>query len=152
MTSVLICVLLLGTTLHAAAPLQRGKAAGASDAVVEQNIRARFAKSKIAEDKFTVRVQGGRAVIEGTTNVIQRKGVATRLAKAGGAAAVDNRIRIGEQARQKAAEALREHRPRPSVRPTERTSQRPSERPAVRPVVVQPEPEPKAIPRAQVKH
>ena len=98
----------------------------ASDAAIEQAIRARFAKSKISADKFTVRVQGGVAVIEGSTDVVQRKGVATRLAKTGGAKAVDNRIRIGEGARAAAATRLAEHRKRPGAHPPAQPSPRSS--------------------------
>ena len=128
--------------LPAAAPPRPKASPAASDATIEQNIRARFAKSKIAEEKFTIRVQGGRATIEGNTSIIQRKGVATRLAKAGGATSVDNRIRIADDARAKAAEQLREKTPRiPAARPSARPADPPST----------PE-QPKPIPRAQVKH
>ena len=92
----------------------------ASDAAIEQAIRAKFAKSKISADKFAVRVQGGIAVLEGTTEVVQRKGVATRLAKSGVAKAVDNRIRIGEAARQSAAARLQQVRKRPGAREAEK--------------------------------
>src|SRR5205085_2094489 len=67
-----------------------------SDPQLEALIRAKFAKSKINADKFTVRVQGGIATLEGRTDIIQHKGVATRLARTAGAAAVNNRIQIGE--------------------------------------------------------
>jgi hypothetical protein len=83
-----------------------------SDAVLEAAIRAKFAKSKINEDKFQVHVQGGVATIEGRTNVMQHKGVATRLAKTGGAAAVNNRIQIGQAALAKAAANLEQGRRR----------------------------------------
>src|SRR5215472_12199287 len=69
-----------------------------SDAQLESAIRARFAKSKINSEKFQVRVQGGVATIEGRTDVIQHKGVATRMAKTAGAAAVNNRIQISDAA------------------------------------------------------
>ena len=52
-----------------------------SDAQLEAVIRAKFAKSKINEDKFTVRVQGGVATIDGKTDVIQHKGAATRMCR-----------------------------------------------------------------------
>ena len=76
------------------------------DAQIERAIRAKFAKSKINADHFTVSVQSGVAVIEGKTGVIQHKGVATRLAKTGGAFAVQNHIQISEEARAKAAAKL----------------------------------------------
>ena len=40
-------------------------AAKVPDPVIESAIRAKFAKSKISTDKFTVHVQGGVATIEG---------------------------------------------------------------------------------------
>lgn len=76
------------------------------DAQVERTIRAKFAKSKINAEHFTVTVQSGVATIEGKTNVIQHKGVATRLAKSGGALAVKNNIQISEAAKEKAAAKL----------------------------------------------
>src|SRR5450631_1920519 len=63
-----------------------------SDAQLEAAIRAKFAKSKINADKFTVRVQGGVAIIDGKTDVIQHKGSATRMCKTAGAMAVNNRV------------------------------------------------------------
>jgi len=137
----LFAAFLLGSALFAGPAVKPKPVPGASDASIEQNIKARFAKSKIAADGFTVRVQRGAAILEGTTNVIQRKGAATRLAKLGGAASVDNRIRIGEAARQKAAANLKEHRPQPSTNV------------AAKPTAIsQPTSLPVAIPRAVVKH
>jgi hypothetical protein len=83
-----------------------------SDADIEGDIRRRFAKSKIAEDGFTVKVRGGVALIEGKTKVIQRKGVATRLARLGGARRVDNQVQIDEAARKAAAAKLSKGRAR----------------------------------------
>ena len=76
------------------------------DAEIEHSIRLRFAKSKINAEHFTVSVQNGIATIDGKTGVIQHKGVATRLAKSGGAVAIRNRIQISEEARAKAAARL----------------------------------------------
>lgn len=76
------------------------------DAQIERTIRAKFAKSKINAEHFTVTVQNGVATIEGRTNVIQHKGVATRLARTGGALAVKNNIQISEAAKEKAAAKL----------------------------------------------
>ena len=86
-----------------------------SDADIEKDIRARFAKSKISADKFQVHVQGGVANIEGKTNVLQHKGVATRLAKSGGAVAVSNHIEVSDAAKEKAAENLETGRRRAQV-------------------------------------
>jgi len=81
-----------------------------TDARIEQNIRAKFAKSKINSEHFTVSVQDGVATLDGKTNVIQHKGVATRLAKTGGAVAVKNHIQISEAAKEKAAAKLAQFR------------------------------------------
>ncbi len=86
------------------------------DKQLEAAIRAKFAKSKISADKFTVRVQGGVATIEGQTNVIQHKGTATRMAKTAGAVAVNNHVRISDAAKQKAAGNLEEGRRRVQVK------------------------------------
>ncbi len=80
------------------------------DAQIERTIRAKFAKSKISIEHFTVTVQNGVATIEGKTNIIQHKGVATRLSKSGGAAAVKNNIQISDAARAKAAARLAQNR------------------------------------------
>ena len=82
-----------------------------SDAQIERNIRARLAKSKMAAtEHFTVTVHDGVAVLEGKSNVIQHKGVATRLAKLGGAIAVQNHIQISDEAKAKAAARLAKYR------------------------------------------
>src|ERR1700742_2071301 len=57
----------------------------AQDKAIEATIKAKLAKSKIGQDGLTVRVQGGVAYWDGTTNVVQHKGSATRMAKAAGA-------------------------------------------------------------------
>jgi len=88
----------------------------ASDAQIETAIRAKFAKSKINADRFQVRVQGGVATIEGKTDVLQHKGVATRLAKTGGAVAVNNHIEVSDAARQKAAGNLEQGRRRVQIK------------------------------------
>ena len=99
---------------HQRAPGQ--KQAALPDAQIEAAIRAKFAKSKINADKFQVHVQGGVATIEGRTDVIQHKGVATRLAKTGGAVAVNNHIQISDAAKQKAAANLEKGRRRAQVK------------------------------------
>jgi hypothetical protein len=123
MRPIFLCLALLLPLVAAdqrpAAPHQRPPAASAApkltDAQIEAAIRAKFAKSKINEDKFTVRVQGGVATIEGRTDVLQHKGVATRLAKTGGAIAVNNHIQISDAARAKAAGNLEKGRRRVQV-------------------------------------
>ena len=86
------------------------------DAQIEAAIRAKFAKSKINADKFQVHVQGGVATIEGRTDVTQHKGTATRMAKTGGAVAVNNHIRVSDAAKQKSAANLEEGRRRAQVK------------------------------------
>ena len=87
-----------------------------SDAAIEQNIRAKFAKSKIAPEKFTIKVQGGVATIEGKTDIIQHKGAATRMARTGGAIQVVNKVQISENARQRAASNLEKGRKKAEVK------------------------------------
>jgi hypothetical protein len=93
-----------------------------SDSQLEAAIRAKFAKSKIDADHFQVHVQGGVATIEGRTDVIQHKGVATRMAKTAGAVAVNNRVQTSEAAKQKAAANLEKGRRRAQIKRSESRS------------------------------
>jgi osmotically-inducible protein OsmY len=98
-----------GAPKTSASPAQRARVL--PDAQIERNIKARLARSKMSgKEHFTVSVQGGVATLEGKTNVIQHKGVATRIAKLGGAVAVENHIQISEEARAKAAARLARYR------------------------------------------
>jgi hypothetical protein len=115
----ILCTLILAIAVAGwaqANPVARASAVPAKparpvpDSAIEQNIRAKFAKSKINVEHFTVSVKNGVATIDGKTNVIQHKGVATRLAKSGGALAVSNRIQISEEAKAKAAARLAKYR------------------------------------------
>jgi len=101
---------------QALAPATVKKQPAQSDAVIEAAIRAKLAKSKIAADKFQVHVQGGVATLEGRTEVIQHKGVATRLAKSAGAVAVNNHIQTSDAAKQKAAANLATGRRRAQIK------------------------------------
>jgi len=94
-----------------------------SDVQLEAAIRARFARSKIAVNGFTVRVRDGVAILEGKTDVAQHKGVATRLARLAGARRVENRIQVSERAREKARRSRRPPR-RVHVRWVERNKRR----------------------------
>jgi BON domain len=87
-----------------------------SDTQLEAVIRAKFAKSKINADGFTVRVQGGVATIDGKTDVVQHKGTATRMCRTAGAVVVNNRVQISDAARLKAAGNLQEGRRRVQVK------------------------------------
>jgi osmotically-inducible protein OsmY len=100
-----------------------GDRSAQTDVQIEKAIRERFADSKIAEDKFEVHVQGGRATLTGNTNVLQHKGVATRLARAQGATEVVNNIEPSEEARQKAAANLTKGRRRAQIKRGDARSQ-----------------------------
>jgi osmotically-inducible protein OsmY len=80
--------------------------ANASDAEIDRNLKIRLGRSKIAADKFEYKVQGGVVTWTGTTNVVQHKGAATRMAKSSGAHEVHNKIQISEAARQKSLAQL----------------------------------------------
>jgi len=92
-----------------------------SDTEIEKAIRARFAASKISTHHFQVHVQGGVATIEGQTDVLQHKGVATRLAKAAGAIKVVNRVAVSQAAKDKAAKNLATGRRRAQIKRSDTT-------------------------------
>jgi hypothetical protein len=91
-------------------------ASAEEDKAIEARIRAKLEKSKIGKDGFTVRVQGGLATWEGSTDIVQHKGTATRMAKSAGARGVINNIKVGDAARQKAAGNLEQGRRRVQVK------------------------------------
>jgi hypothetical protein len=118
-----------GTATH----VRTGGGGGAvTDRQMEADIRARFAKSKIGVNHFTVHVQGGVATIEGHADVIQHKGTATRLARAAGAREVVNRVELSEAARERASANLAKGRRRAQVKRSEKRSDRPAATPASR--------------------
>lgn len=94
------------TKRTSASATARSAAAARPDGEIERAIKARFARSKVSKNNFQVKVVGGVATLEGSTDVVQHKGAATRMAKTAGARAVVNNIRISEAARQKAAGQL----------------------------------------------
>lgn len=98
---------------------QGAKPPAPGDRELEKAIRDRFARSKIARNGFQVQVQGGVATLTGQTDVIQHKGVATRLAKTTGAKQVINRIQVSEAARQKASANLATGRRRAQIKRSE---------------------------------
>jgi hypothetical protein len=114
----LTVVAALAAQQRGALPKQPAKPA-ISDVELEKAIRARFAQSKAGADKFTVRVQGGVATIEGKTDVVQRKGAATRMARSAGARQVVNKIEVSQAARQKASDNLAQGRRRAQVKRSE---------------------------------
>jgi hypothetical protein len=129
MAMLAMSMLAAGAPLQVATAAKRPAAASAArqqprltDAQLESAIRAKFARSKINADRFTVRVQGGVAHIEGKTNVLQHKGVATRMAKTAGAV-VDNRIQVSDAAKAKAAGNLEQGRRRVQVKRSDVRSQ-----------------------------
>jgi hypothetical protein len=93
------------------------------DKDIEAAIRVKLAKSKIGKDGFKVRVQGGVATWEGATDVVQHKGAATRMAKTAGARAVVNNIKIGDAAKQAAADNLDQGRRRVQIKRSEARSE-----------------------------
>ena len=122
---VLLPALTNGATGQTAAAAARPAAASTTrapgkpqlgDKQIEAAIRAKFAKSKINAEHFTVSVQGGVAIVDGRTDVIQHKGVATRMCKTAGAIAVNNRVQVSESARRKAAGSLENARRRAEVK------------------------------------
>ena len=86
-----------------------------TDAQLEAAIRAKYAGSK-SSSKFTVKVQGGVATIEGKTDVVQHKSAATRMAKTAGAVAVNNKVQVSDAGKKKAAGNLEEGRRRAQVK------------------------------------
>jgi hypothetical protein len=111
------------TTAAKKAPAPAGTTAQ-EDKQIEATIRAKLAKSKIGKDGFTVRVQGGIAYWEGSTDVVQHKGSATRMAKTAGAKAVVNHIKVSDAGKEKAADNLDDGRRRAQVKRSDtRTTQ-----------------------------
>ncbi len=78
-----------------------------SDLQITQTIQAKLAKSKIGKDGFRFRVTRGVVTWEGSTNVMQHKGSATRMAKSAGATRVINNIQVSSAAKAKAAQQLK---------------------------------------------
>jgi hypothetical protein len=107
------------STSKSAAPKKTPPAMGTSaqeDKQIEAAIRAKLEKSKIGKDGLKVHVQGGVATWEGTTNVLQHKGAATRMAKTAGAKAVVNHIKVSDAAKEKATDNLDEGRRRAQLK------------------------------------
>ncbi len=88
-------------------PVTTPRAVTPSDAQIDATIRTKLAKSKIGKDGFRFHVQRGVVTWEGTTNVVQHKGSATRMARTAGAIEVINNIQIAASAKAKAASNLK---------------------------------------------
>jgi hypothetical protein len=115
-----------GSDVKAPAKAKPAAAQGTSaqeDKVLEAAIRTKLEKSKIGKDGFKVHVQGGVATWEGSTEVVQHKGAATRMAKTAGAKVVVNNIKISDAAKQKAADNLDQGRRRAQVKRSDPRSQ-----------------------------
>ena len=78
-----------------------------SDSQIDATIRAKLAKSKIGKDGFRFKVAHGVVTWEGTTDVVQHKGSATRMARAAGAVQVINNIQVSAAAKAKAGANLK---------------------------------------------
>lgn len=144
--SVLVLFALVGMSQPVFAAPARAKTLpqrNVPDAQILQSLHTKMAKSKIGADRFTYTVARGVVTFEGRTNVMQHKGAATRMAKASGAIAVKNNIRISDAAKAKALSHLRKNQPpAPSAR-------------AAKPTTASPQPEGAAtvagsVPRATV--
>jgi len=77
------------------------------DAQIEATIRTKLAKSKIGRDGFRFHVQRGVVTWEGSTEVMQHKGSATRMARAAGAVQVINNIQVSASGKTKATRNLK---------------------------------------------
>src|SRR5712672_634740 len=104
------------------APPAQGTSAN-EDRDIERKIREKLEKAKIGKDGFKVRVQGGVAYWDGSTNVVQHKGAATRMAKTAGAKKVVNNIKVSDAAKETAAANLEQGRRRAQVKRGETRSQ-----------------------------
>jgi hypothetical protein len=113
LSSLATVAILTGALLIPASAASNGRTATAqrtvtpSDAQLEATIRAKLAKSKIGKDGFRFKVQRGVVTWEGTTNVVQHKGSATRMARTAGAVQVINNIQVSAAAKSKAASNLK---------------------------------------------
>ena len=106
---VLLCSLFTpGATFAGTAARSTAAAHGTlSDSQIQQTIQTKLAKSKIGKDGFRFRVAHGVVTWEGSTNVVQHKGAATRMARAAGATQVVNNIQVSAAAKAKAAKSLK---------------------------------------------
>lgn len=68
------------------------RAASGEDALITSRLKSKMARSKLKSDGLQYRVEGGTVEWSGTVKIPQRKGAATRMAKAAGAKRVLNRI------------------------------------------------------------
>jgi hypothetical protein len=105
-----LCYVMLSLPVSAGSSSRSTTAARAvprTDSQIDATIRMKLAKSKIGKDGFHFHVQHGVVTWEGTTNVIQHKGSATRMAKAAGASQVINNIQISDSGKAKGIASLK---------------------------------------------
>lgn len=111
--SVFFAFLLLGgltlpaTAATSAGSIAKQRAVAPSDSQIEATLRMKLAKSKIGKDGFRFHVQRGVVTWEGTTNIVQHKGSATRMARAAGAVQVVNNIQVSATGKAKATASLK---------------------------------------------
>ena len=109
----LLAATLLTPVFAASAPSRSAAAqrtAGAPvnpDAQIDATIRTKLAKSKIGKDGFKFHVQRGVVTWDGSTNVMQHKGSATRMARAAGAIQVVNNIQVSGDAKTKSFASMK---------------------------------------------
>ncbi len=92
----------LATPAAGASPTKTAAAqphAVVSDEQLEATIKTKLGKSKIGKDGFRFKVQRGIVTWEGTTNIGQHKGAATRMARTSGAVEVVNNIKVANSAK-----------------------------------------------------
>jgi len=123
--AIFLLVVPLGAQTKAppAKPIASQGTTAQQDKEMEAVIRAKLAKSKIGKDGFSVRVQGGVAFWDGSTNVVQHKGAATRMAKTAGAKRVVNSIKVSDAGKEAASANLEQGRRRAQVKRGEVRSQ-----------------------------
>jgi hypothetical protein len=143
----LAAVLLLISTCWAAGPEK-------SDLAIAEDIRARFAKSKISSNNFQVKVTRRVATLTGRTDVVQHKATATRLAKSAGATTVINNIEVSSTAREKSAARLKKAREAANASKQDKENKDTPHGPSG--IAESPRPGPGTVPppvrRAEVKH
>src|SRR6202451_3135102 len=98
----ILCLLACSLSLFASTLAKSHSEGKFSDAEIEATIKAKLAKSKIGQEGFQVHVKDRIATWTGTTNVMQHKGAATRMAKAAGAIQVTNKLKVSSDAAAKA--------------------------------------------------
>jgi hypothetical protein len=119
MSRYLLALAVVALTTFGATPPKPAPQPSAGDAVLENTIKTKLARSKISANNFKFRVQNGVVYWDGTTDVAQHKGAATRMANSAGAKRVVNNIRVSDAGRAKARAHLTKSRrvvhPQPSA-------------------------------------